>query len=97
MEEITLNATIVRRTDGGRMWYSNTKLATSNVINLSRSDNKSESFKVSTTLCNGNRVKKADKASAMIHTALLCACERNTLLVILLQFFTPPTWHLTPL
>lgn len=52
VEEITLNATIVRRSDGGRMWYSNTKLATSNVINLSRSDNKYESFKVSTMLCN---------------------------------------------
>lgn len=29
------------------MWYSNTKLAASNLINLSRSDNKHESFKVS--------------------------------------------------
>ena len=46
VEEITLNATIVRRSDGGRMWYTNTKLVASNLINLSRSDNKSESFKV---------------------------------------------------
>ncbi|DBA97213.1 TPA: hypothetical protein ACH3X1_014965 [Trebouxia sp. C0004] len=45
VEEITLNATIVRRSDGGRMWYSNTKLAASNLINVSRSDAKSESFK----------------------------------------------------
>ena len=47
VEEITLNATIVRCSDGGRMWYSNTKLAASNLINLSRSDNRHESFKVS--------------------------------------------------
>ncbi|KAL0055259.1 hypothetical protein WJX82_009568 [Trebouxia sp. C0006] len=45
VEEITLNATIVRRSDGGRMWYSNTKLAASNLINVSRSDAKCESFK----------------------------------------------------
>ncbi|KAL3133021.1 hypothetical protein ABBQ38_006930 [Trebouxia sp. C0009 RCD-2024] len=45
VEEITLSATIVRCSDGGRMWYSNTKLAASNLINLSRSDNKHESFK----------------------------------------------------
>ena len=46
VEEITLNATIVKRSDGGRMWYSNTKLAASNVINVSRSDSKSETVKV---------------------------------------------------
>lgn len=45
VEEITLNATIVKRSDGGRMWYSNTKLAASNVINISRSDSKSEAVK----------------------------------------------------
>ena len=50
VEEITLNATIVRRSDGGRMWYSNTKLAASNLINVSRSDAKSESFKVVVTI-----------------------------------------------
>lgn len=51
VEEITLNATIVKRSDGGRMWYSNTKLAASNVINITRSDNKSETLKVP-HLCN---------------------------------------------
>ena len=50
VEEITLNATIVKRSDGGRMWYSNTKLAASNVINITRSDSKSEAVKASLLL-----------------------------------------------
>lgn len=54
VEEITLNATIVRRSDGGRMWYSNTKLASGNLINVSRSDGKSETFKVRVTNMNGS-------------------------------------------
>ena len=36
-----------RRSDGARLWYPNAKLSQNAVINISRSENKSERFKVS--------------------------------------------------
>ncbi len=72
VEEITLNATIVRRSDGGRMWYSNTKLAASNLINVSRSDAKSESFKVESPLL------ACSMQSAVMHA---CVHSINTMLL----------------
>ena len=35
------------RSDGARLWYPNAKLSQNAVINISRSENKSERFKVS--------------------------------------------------
>ena len=86
VEEITLNATIVRRSDGGRMWYSNTKLAASNLINVSRSDAKSESFKVMSSPLQGVQHSvscHADKEKdACVHsnnTMLLTCNVTNTI------------------
>eukprot|EP00891_Asterochloris_glomerata_P004863 jgi/Astpho2/4863/Aster-05797 len=47
VEEISLSTTVMRRSDGARLWYPNAKLSQNAVINISRSENKSERFKVS--------------------------------------------------
>ncbi len=77
VEEITLNATIVRRSDGGRMWYSNTKLAASNLINVSRSDAKCESFKVVSS-----PLQACSILSAVMDVKHACVHSINTMLLM---------------
>ena len=45
-----------RRSDGARLWYPNAKLAQNAVINISRSENKGERFKVSSSFAAGGAV-----------------------------------------
>ena len=46
VEEIALLNTVLVRWDGARIWSPNTQLSTAQLVNLSRSANKGESFKV---------------------------------------------------
>lgn len=47
VEEISLSTIVVRRGDGVRMWVPTTQLVPKTCQNISRSDNRSEAFKVS--------------------------------------------------
>lgn len=47
VEEIALNMTILKRWDGGRIWYPNSMINTVPILNVTRSENKWEFFKVS--------------------------------------------------
>lgn len=49
MEEISLATTTIRGADCVRQYYPNTKMTASSIVNLSRSDNKYEIFKVRAT------------------------------------------------
>ena len=51
MEEIALNNTVLKRSDGCRVWYPNSMMNVQPVLNVSRSDNRWEFFKVRHTLC----------------------------------------------
>lgn len=46
MEEIALNNTVLKRSDGCRVWYPNSMMNVQPVLNVSRSDNRWEFFKV---------------------------------------------------
>lgn len=46
VEEIALNNTVLKRTDGCRVWYPNSMMNVQPVLNVSRSDNRWEFFKV---------------------------------------------------
>ena len=46
MEEISLATTTIRGADMVRQYFPNTKMTGSSIVNLSRSDNKYEIFKV---------------------------------------------------
>lgn len=47
VEEIALNMTVLKRWDGGRIWYPNSMINTVPILNVTRSENKWEFFKVS--------------------------------------------------
>ncbi|KAL3160440.1 hypothetical protein ABBQ32_010760 [Trebouxia sp. C0010 RCD-2024] len=46
VEEIALNMTVLKRWDGGRIWYPNSMINTVPILNVTRSENKWEFFKV---------------------------------------------------
>ena len=47
VEEISLTSIVVRRSDGVRLWYPISKMNTTALANLSRSENKSDKLAVS--------------------------------------------------
>ena len=47
VEEIALNNTVLKRWDGSRIWYPNAMINVVPILNITRSDNKWEFFKVS--------------------------------------------------
>lgn len=46
MEEIALNMTVLKRWDGCRIWYPNSLINVVPILNITRSENKWEFFKV---------------------------------------------------
>lgn len=46
VEEIALNMTVLKRWDGSRIWYPNSMINTVPILNITRSENKWEFFKV---------------------------------------------------
>ena len=51
VEEIALNMTVLKRWDGSRIWYPNSLVNVVPILNLTRSENKWEFFKVSHHTC----------------------------------------------
>lgn len=47
VEEIALNMTVLKRWDGSRIWYPNSMINVVPILNVTRSENKWEFFKVS--------------------------------------------------
>ncbi len=46
VEEIALNMTVLKRWDGCRIWYPNSMINVVPILNITRSENKWEFFKV---------------------------------------------------
>lgn len=71
VEELSLVSTVMRRWDGTRIWYPNSKLGAMPLLNMSRSDAKVELFKVQVDLATPSSV------TAMLRRKLMEFFDEN--------------------
>lgn len=74
--EISLQCTLFQRWDGIRITYPNAKLSTEPILNVSRSANRWEGFKVCTSIRGPEKLTKIDSSIFLpANSALQCLCE----------------------